>query len=161
MLRNGFNEKEEWEKKTKEEKIKHLKEEKEKKKEKLKLNKDVRLEEVIKLKEMWKRREDPEVPEDDNSKEDEEEGEDDGEVEGTGEDGAQGRHNSTMVGDNAHMAQASDNPWLNWKSPAFNSLTKSPKGGKLVRGPKHETVGGSDSPALRNGQAEGGDLPAQ
>ena len=109
---------------------------------------------------MWKRREDPEVPEDDNSKEDEEEGEDDGEVEGTGEDGAQGRHNSTMVGDNAHMAQASDNPWLNWKSPAFNSLTKSPKGGKLVRGPNHKIVGGSDPPALRNGQAEGGDLPS-
>ena len=140
--------------------IKHLKEEREKKKEKLKANKESRLEEVLKLKEMWKRREDSEVTEEDEDKENEEEREDDVEGEGAGEDGEQGRQNSTMVGDNAHMAQASDNPWLKWKIPASNNLTKSPKGGKLVRGPKHEIVGGSNPPALRNGQAKEGDQPS-
>ena len=55
--------------------------------------------------------------------------------------------------------KSSDNHIFKWKSPASNSLTKSPKGGKLVRGPKHEIVGGSNPPALRNGQAERGDRP--
>ena len=131
-------EKEDWENKTKEEKIKLLKEEKERKKEKLKTNKETRLEEAIKLKEMWQRRGNTDNIEEDDEKESGEEVGNEDEGDGNGEDGEQGRLLTTIVGDNDHMAQASGHPRHNWEPPASNSLTKSPKGGILVGGPKNE-----------------------
>ena len=132
-------EKEEWEAKTKEEKIKLLQEEKIKKRTSLKENKERRLEEVLRMKENWKRRE-VDTAEDEGEKEEEE-------IFDPEEEGGLGHQNTGKAVDNGLMA----------KARAYSRFKREPPGPNTLSGrPKHEIVSGENPLALRNGRPEKG-----